>query len=498
LDQGTSSSRAILFDQQARPVAVGRRPVPAIYPRPGWVEQDAEVIWRSQWQAVEDCLRLAGVGAEAIAAIGIANQRETTVVWEWATGRPVAPAIVWQCRRTADRCEALKEQGLEPLFRERTGLLLDPYFSGTKAAWILDEQEHLATRARSGEVVFGTVDSWLVFQLTGGRAHVTDPSNASRTLLFDIHQLRWDAELASLLGVPLAMLPTVVDTSGVVGETDPRWFGRPIPVAALVGDQQAALFGQACLAPGRAKTTYGTGSFLLTPVGAHPVLSTHGLLTTVAWRRGGQTTYALEGAVFTSGAVVQWLRDELGIIRDVDETETLARSVGDTGGVYLVPAFAGLGAPYWDSRARGILVGLTRGTGRAHVVRAALEAVAYQTRDVLEVMQQDAAVSIKTLRVDGGAIRNNFLAQFQADILGVPVERPAVIETTALGAALLAGLAVGFWPDLDTVEGLWRREAVFLPHMDPDDRRRRYAGWIRAVDRAREWDTGADARVAPT
>ncbi|MDA8198975.1 MAG: glycerol kinase GlpK [Thermaerobacter sp.] len=487
LDQGTTSSRAILFDHHARPVAVGQREFPQIYPRAGWVEHDPEQIWASQWGAVQDCLAAAHKTGEDIAAIGITNQRETTVLWDRSTGRALGNAIVWQCRRTAGRCDELKAQGLEPLFRERTGLVVDAYFSGTKVAWMLDNTAGARARAENGEIAFGTVDSWLIHKLTGGRRHVTDVSNASRTLMYNIHTLDWDDELLGALDVPRAVCPEVVDSSGVAGETDPSWFGRPIPIAGIAGDQQAALFGQACLEPGMAKNTYGTGSFVLMNTGSEPVASRHGLVTTVAWRIAGKTTYALEGSIFVTGAVVQWLRDGLGIIGRAEETEGLALSVSDTDGVYLVPAFVGLGAPYWDSYARGTLVGITRGTGRGHVVRAALESIAFQSRDVLDAMAKDSGRELETLRVDGGAIANQFLAQFQADILGATVERPEVTETTALGSAFLAGLAVGYWPDESVIQSTWSRDALFTPSMAEEERSQRYTRWQAAVERSRAW-----------
>ncbi len=487
LDQGTTSSRAILFDKHARPVAVGQREFPQIYPRAGWVEHDPEQIWASQWGAVEDCLKAAHKTGADIAAIGITNQRETTVMWDRATGRAIGSAIVWQCRRTAGRCDELKAAGHESLFRERTGLVIDAYFSGTKVAWMLDHHEGARVRAERGELAFGTVDSWLIHKLTGGKRHVTDVSNASRTLMYNIHSLDWDDDLLSILNVPKSVCPEVMDSSGVAGETDPSWLGRPIPIAGIAGDQQAALFGQACLEPGMAKNTYGTGSFVLMNTGAEPVASRHGLVTTIAWRIGGRVSYALEGSIFVTGAVVQWLRDGLGIIGRAEETEALALSVPDTDGVYLVPAFVGLGAPYWDSYARGTLVGLTRGTGRSHLARAALESIAFQSRDVLDAMAKDSGRTLETLRVDGGAIANQFLAQFQADILGVTVERPAVTETTALGAAFLAGLAVGYWPDQRVIQSTWSREALFTPALSAEERDQRHSRWQEAVERSRGW-----------
>jgi glycerol kinase len=487
LDQGTTSSRAILFDEARRPVAVGQRRLSPHYPVPGWVEHDPEQIWATQWGAVEDCLQRARVSVRELAAIGITNQRETAILWDRASGQAVHPAVGWQCRRTADVCDALREAGHEPLVRERTGLVLDPYFSATKIAWILDRVPGLRARAERGDIAFGTVDSWLIYRLTSGRQHVTDASNASRTALFNIHTQSWDADLLNLFRVPAAILPTVVDSAGVAAHTDPVWFGQPVAISGIAGDQQAALFGQGCLAPGMAKNTYGTGSFLLMHTGDQPVSSRHGLLTTVAWKIGGQPEFALEGAIFVTGAVVEWLQDGLGVIQEASETEALAWSVADTAGVYLVPAFAGLGAPYWDPYARGTVVGLTRGSTRAHLVRAALEAMAFQSRDVLDAMSRDSGQPVTRLRVDGGAIRNNFLAQFQADILGVPVERPPVTETTAQGAAGLAGLGIGLWPDREAFLANWEAAAAFAPQMTADRREELYAGWHRAVERARAW-----------
>ncbi|MBT9259822.1 MAG: glycerol kinase GlpK [Clostridiales bacterium] len=487
LDQGTTSSRAILFDGRGNVVAVENKEFRQIYPQPGWVEHDPEEIWESQLHVAQAVLQKAGIKGDEVAAIGVTNQRETTILWDKRTGKPVHNAIVWQDRRTAGFCQELKDKGYEPLFRERTGLVLDPYFSGTKIRWLLDHVEGLRERAEKGEIAFGTVDSWLLFRLTGGKVHATDPSNASRTLLMDLGKVDWDDELLSILGVPRAILPKILPSSGVFGETDPALFGAAIPVAGMAGDQQAALFGQACYRPGMAKNTYGTGAFLLLNTGEKKVSSQKGLLTTVAWQLGEKVTYALEGSIFIAGAVIQWLRDELKILRDAAESEALAREVPDTGGVYLVPAFTGLGAPYWDPYARGILVGLTRGTNRSHVVRAALEAVAYQSRDVLAVMQEEAGLSLDALRVDGGAVQNDFLMQFQADILGTRVDRPKVHETTALGAAYLAGLAVGFWKDTEAIEGLWQRDRTFEPSMKEEEREARYQGWKRAVERALGW-----------
>ena len=488
LDQGTTSSRAILFDHGGRVVAVKNQEFRQIYPRPGWVEHDPYDIWHSQLQVAREVMQMAGVGPGDIAAIGITNQRETTLVWDRATGDPLHNAIVWQDRRTADLCGRIKDQGQEALFREKTGLVVDPYFSGTKIAWLLDNVPGLRARAERGEVAFGTVDTWLIWKLTGGRVHATDYSNASRTLIFNIHTCDWDDELLGILGIPRAMLPEARPSSGVYGETDPAVLDGAIPIAGVAGDQQAALFGQACFSPGMAKNTYGTGCFMLMNTGRRAVPSQKGLLTTIAWGVDGTVEYALEGSIFIAGAVVQWLRDELKIIEKAADTEPLARSVDDTGGVYLVPAFAGLGAPYWDPYARGTIVGITRGTGRAHLARAALESIAYQTRDVLDAMQADSGIRLEALRVDGGAVVNDFLMQFQADVLGVPVDRPVVNETTALGAAYLAGLAVGFWESREQIQQLWQRDRRFEPQMDEATRQALYGGWQRAVERSRSWE----------
>jgi glycerol kinase len=492
LDQGTTSSRAILFDHGGRVVAVRQREFPQLYPQPAWVEHDPEAIWTSQLDVAREVVHDSGLGPSDLAAIGITNQRETTLVWERATGAPVMNAIVWQDRRTAPLCDQLKAEGWEPRIREKTGLVIDAYFSGTKLAWMLDHVPGLRARAERGEVLFGTVDSFLIWRLSGGRAHVTDYSNASRTLLFNIHTLTWDDEILARLEIPRAMLPQPRPSSEVYATTDPEFFGAPVPIAGDAGDQQAATFGQACFAPGMAKNTYGTGSFLLLNTGeqAHP--STHGMLTTIGWGLGGRVTYCLEGSIFITGAAVQWLRDALGIITQAGETEALAASIPDTGDVYLVPAFAGLGAPYWDQYARGTIVGLTRGSGRAQLARAALEAAAYQTRDVAEAMAADAGIPLTELRVDGGMVANNWLMQFQANLLGVSVQRPIVAETTALGAAYLAGLATGFWSGLEEIARNWAVDRVFEPAMPAAERARLYHGWQRAVERARAWATPDD------
>ncbi len=494
LDQGTTSSRAILFAEDGLPVGSGQQEFRQIYPKPGWVEHDPEEIWQSQWLAIQACLASAGVSPEEIKAIGITNQRETTLVWNRKTGQPVYNAIVWQCRRTAPACDELRDRGLADSFRAKTGLVIDAYFSGTKVAWILDNVKEAREAANQGDLVFGTVDSWLIYKLTNGARHVTDYSNASRTLLFNIHSLEWDQELLDILGVPRSMCPEVVDSSGVAGVTAADWLGSAVPIAGIAGDQQAALFGQGCWKPGATKNTYGTGSFMLMNTGGVAVPSKEGLLTTIAWGIGGEVTYALEGSIFITGAVVQWLRDELKLISSAGETEALAQSVPDTGGVYVVPAFVGLGAPHWDAYARGTIVGLTRGSNRAHIVRAALESIAYQSRDVLEAMKKDSGESVDVLRVDGGAINNSFLAQFQADILGVKVERPQVTETTAMGAAFLAGLATGVWDGFDPLEQAWKRDALFSPAMGADRRDNLLVGWERAVGRAKGWER----QVAPS
>ena len=486
LDQGTSSSKAFLFDREGKIVANAGRDFRQIYPRSGWVEHDPEEIWSSQLEAARAVLAESGAATEEIDSIGITNQRETTVVWDAVTGKPACNAIVWQCRRTAERCADLKDRGLETLLRERTGLVTDAYFSATKAEWMLENVPGLRARADRGEVRFGTVDSWLVYCLTGGRVHVTDYSNASRTMLFDIHRLDWDEEIRRIFGIPASMLPKPVASSGVVGATETGIFGRSIPIAGIAGDQQAALFGQTALQSGQAKNTYGTGCFMLMNTGPRAVPSKN-LLTTIAWSIDGKVDYALEGSVFVAGAAVQWLRDELGVISDAAETEQLARSIPDSGGVYFVPAFVGLGAPYWDSYARGVIVGLTRGTGRAEIARAALEAIAFQTRDVLETMRRDSGIALDVLRVDGGAAVNDFLCQFQADVLGVAVERPAVSETTALGAAYLAGLATGFWTGREEILRNHRIEKRFMPEMRETERERLYEQWLRAVERSRAW-----------
>ncbi|MBM3875805.1 MAG: glycerol kinase GlpK [Verrucomicrobia bacterium] len=486
LDQGTTSSRAILFDHAGNVTAVAQQEFPQIFPKPGWVEHNPDDIWSSQAGVAAGVLAKAGIAARDVAAIGITNQRETAVVWDRATGRPIHNAIVWQDRRTAAACDTLRARGLAKLIQRKTGLVVDAYFSATKLAWILKHVPGAKARAKRGELAFGTVDSWLVWNLTGGKVHVTDPSNASRTMLFNIHTGDWDDELLALFGVPRAVLPEVRDSSGKYG--DATVFSDPVPIAGIAGDQQAALFGQVCSRPGMVKNTYGTGCFMLMNTGTKPIASRNKLLTTVAWRIGGRTEYALEGSIFIAGAAVQWLRDGLGIIKTSRDVEALAASVPDTGGASFVPALAGLGAPHWDPYARGLIAGLTRGTTAAHLARATLEGIAYQVADVLHAMEADAKIKLKELRVDGGACANNLLMQFQADLLGVPVVRPRVAETTALGAAYLAGLAVGFWKDHKEIATQWQADKRFAPTMKKSQRRRLTAGWQKALKRAKGWE----------
>jgi glycerol kinase len=489
LDQGTTSSRAILFDHEGRVVSTAQEEFPQIYPQPAWVEHDPEAIWGTQLGMARQALAKAGVKAAQVAAIGITNQRETTVVWDRETGAPLYNAIVWQCRRTAARCDRLRAEGWVDPIRNKTGLVIDAYFSGTKLAWLLETVPGLREKAERGQALFGTIDSFLIWRLSGGKLHVTDVSNASRTMLFDIHTLAWDDEILAELRIPRAMLPQVRPSSQVYGATEADLLGASVPIGGAAGDQQAALFGQSCFVPGQAKNTYGTGCFLLLNTGVQAVASQRGLLTTIAWQLYDRdaVTYALEGSIFIAGAAIQWLRDGLGIISRAAETEALAGEVADTGGVYFVPAFVGLGAPYWDAYARGTVVGLTRGTDRRHLARAALEAICYQSRDLLEAMSADAGIRLQALRADGGAAANNLLMQLQADLLGVPVQRPAVTETTALGAAYLAGLAVGYWSGLEEIATQWQAEAEFVPGMPPSQRDALYAGWQRAVERARGW-----------
>jgi glycerol kinase len=489
LDQGTTSSRAIVFDPAGAVVASASRPLTPRYPKPGWVEQDPDEIWSSQRDAAAEALERAQLSGRDLVAVGVANQRETTIVWERATGRSVYPAIVWQDRRTAEDCAQLRRNGAEAMVTRRTGLRLDPYFSATKIRWILEHEPNLRRRAENGELCFGTVDSWLIWHLSGGRLHVTDASNASRTLLYNLATGGWDHDLLSFFGVPRVMMPDIRASSEVCGEIAMEMPGGGAPIAGIAGDQQAALFGQACFQAGMAKNTYGTGCFLLLNTGTERVVSRNGLLTTVAWRIGNQTEYALEGSVFAAGAAIQWLRDELRLVQSAQELDEFAATATDTGGAYLVPAFAGLGAPHWDPYARGILVGLTRGTNRAQICRAVLEAIAHQSADLVTCMEKDSGLRIEELRVDGGASRSQLLMQIQADLLGIPVLRPAQVETTALGAVYLAGLAVGFWGSLDEIAKNQPKGTMFEPGEDlstvPDRRR----GWERALERARDWET---------
>jgi glycerol kinase len=485
LDQGTSSSRSIVFDPEGRMVAVAQRELTQHYPQAGWVEHDSLEIWQTQLETAREALARAGLQAHQVRAIGITNQRETTLLWHRRTGQPLHRAIVWQDRRTAPACQRLREQGLEPLFAERTGLRLDPYFSGTKLAWLLDQVPGARAQAEAGELAFGTVDSWLLWQLTGGAVHATDVSNASRTLLFNLHTRQWDAELLAALNVPAAVLPRVMPSMAAFGETLPQWLGAPVPVAGMAGDQQSALFGQACLGPGMAKNTYGTGCFMLAHTGMHGRTSAHGLLTTAVAQGSGPAQFALEGSVFMGGAVVQWLRDGLGLIRHSADVQALAAQVPDAGGVVLVPAFTGLGAPYWQPEARASITGLTRGSTAAHIARAALDSIAFQSAALLQAMNADAraagAEPVRELRVDGGACVNDLLMQIQADLLGIPVVRPVVTETTALGAACLAGLQSGVYAGLQALSDQWRAERVFEPRISADEAATRMARWERAV-----------------
>ncbi len=487
LDSGTTSNRAILFNKNSEIVAVAQKEFEQIYPNPGWVEHDPLEIWATQSGVALEVMSKAGVKPEDIAGIGITNQRETTILWDRETGEPVYNAIVWQCRRTANYADILEaREGLAEYTQENTGLLLDPYFSATKMAWILDNVPGVRERAEKGEICFGTVDSWLVWKLTDGKVHVTDYSNASRTMLFNIKTLQWDERMLKELDIPKSVLPEVKPSSCIYGYT--THFGGNIPIAGMAGDQQCALFGQACFNPGDAKNTYGTGAFLLMNTGKEKALSTNGLLSTIAWGlKEGEVDYALEGSIFVAGAAIQWLRDEMRLIDTSPDSEHFAKKVPDTNDCYVVPAFTGLGAPYWDPYARGVITGLTRGVNKNHVIRATLESLAYQTKDVLDAMEKDSGVKLSSLKVDGGASANNFLMQFQADILGVPVERPVVVETTALGAAYLAGLAVGFWESLEDVAKAWKVERTFEPMMEPRTRAKLYAGWQKAVERANGW-----------
>ena len=488
LDAGTTSNRCILFDQEGRVRAAAQKEFPQIFPKPGWVEHDAREIWATQLGVAVEAMGKIGATAADIAAIGITNQRETTVVWDRATGEPMYNAIVWQCRRTSAYCDELKARGYAEAIRRKTGLVVDAYFSGPKIRWILDNVPGARRRAEAGELLFGTVETWLIWLLTGGRVHVTDYSNASRTMLFNINTLDWDEELLDLMDIPRSMLPTPVPSSQVYGETDPGFFGRSIPIAGAAGDQQAALFGQACFTPGQAKNTYGTGCFLLMNTGDKPVFSSSGLVTTVAWGLGSRVSYALEGSIFVAGAAIQWLRDEMRLIDSAADSEYHAGKVDDTAGCYVVPAFTGLGAPYWDQYARGAIVGLTRGVNKNHIIRATLESIAYQVSDVLEAMRADSGIALTSLKVDGGASSNNVLMQLQADILQVTVHRPVCVETTALGAAYLAGLAVGYWSSQEEIARNWAVDRTFLPAITTQERDKKLQGWKRAVTRAFDWE----------
>ena len=487
LDAGTTSNRAIIFDSESNIVAVAQKEFTQIFPKAGWVEHDAEEIWSTQITVALEAIQKAGLTANDIAAVGITNQRETTVVWEKATGRPVYNAIVWQSRQTMDICNDLKAKGLEPEFKQKTGLVVDAYFSGTKAKWILDNVEGARAKAEKGELLFGTIDTWLIWKLSAGKVHVTDYSNASRTLMYNIRDLKWDEKLLEYLTVPASMLPQVRPSSEVYGTTDPAVFGAAVPLSGAAGDQQAALFGQTCFEPGMAKNTYGTGCFMLMNTGDKVYTSNNGLLTTIAWGLDGKVEYALEGSIFVAGSAVQWLRDGIRLIEAAPDSEWVAKKVKDADGVYVVPAFVGLGAPYWDMKARGAILGLTRGTSKSHVVRATLDSMAYQTKDVLSAMEADSNIKLQALKVDGGAVANNILMQFQADILGVPVDRPKVTETTALGAAYLAGLAVGVWTNKTDLTKKWQLDNRFEPKMDAGESAALYKGWQKAVKRSMDW-----------
>ena len=485
IDQGTTSSRAIIFNKSGEIVYSSQREFTQYFPKSGWVEHNANEIWSSILSCIASCLSESGVRPEQIVGIGITNQRETTVVWDKESGKPVYNAIVWQSRQTTSIWNELKEAGYEDTVKKKTGLLIDPYFSGTKVKWILDNVAGVREKANKGEVLFGTIDSWLIWKLSGGKAHVTDYSNASRTLMYNIHELKWDEELLDMFTVPVSMLPEVRPSSETYALTaDYHFFGREVPIAGVAGDQQAALFGQACFEEGMAKNTYGTGCFMLMNTGEKPVESNHGLLTTIAWGLEGKVTYALEGSIFIAGAAIQWLRDGLNLIQSAEESEQYANNVVSTEGVYVVPAFVGLGTPYWDSDVRGAVFGITRGTSKDHFIRATLESLAYQSKDVLSAMEQDSSITLKTLRVDGGAVKNNFLMQFQSDVLQVPVERPVVNETTALGAAYLAGLAVGFWKGSEEIAEQWKVDSSFEPKMKVEEQKSLYEGWKKAVNAA--------------
>lgn len=494
-DSGTTSSRCILFNKAGNIVSVAQREFTQYFPKPGWVEHDGNRIWATQLAVAVEAMQKTNITAEEIAAIGITNQRETTLVWDKVTGEPVYHAIVWQCRRTVDYCEQLKSQGSEEFFRKKTGLLLDPYFSATKLKWILDNVPDARKRAKEGKLLFGTVDTWLIWKLTKGRVHVTDYSNASRTMMFNINTLQWDDEILELLDIPRCMLPVVKPSSCIYGNSDLSFFGREIPISGVAGDQQAALFGQTCFEAGDVKNTYGTGGFLLLNVGEKPVFSENGLVTTIAWGIGDKINYALEGSVFVAGASIQWLRDEMRLIDSSEDSEYMAKKVRDTHGCYVVPAFTGLGAPYWDPYARGMIIGITRGVNKYHIIRATLESVAYQVNDVLQAMRTDADIEFVSLKADGGASRNDFLLQAQADLCNIPVLRPICIETTALGAAYLAGLAVGFWDSMEDIKLNWRIQSIFKPNMAQEERERKVYGWEQAVHRTFGWGKIQDKSV---
>ena len=496
LDSGTTSNRCILFNEKGEICSLAQKEFTQYFPQPGWVEHDASEIWQTQLSVAREAMHQAGADYRDIGAIGITNQRETVILWDRITGQPISHAIVWQCRRTADFTEALKAKtpGIVDLFRSKTGLVIDPYFSGTKIRWLLDHTDGAREKAAKGELCFGTVDSWLIYKLTKGKVHVTDCSNASRTLLFNINTLQWDKELCDVLDIPMNILPEVKPSSCIYGESDPEFFGGPIRIAGAAGDQQAALFGQTCFAPGDAKNTYGTGCFMLMNTGEKPIFSSNGLLTTIAWGLDGKVTYALEGSVYVAGAAIQWLRDELKVIDSSPDSEYFATRVKDTNGCYVVPAFTGLGAPYWDPYARGAITGLTRGVNKYHIIRATLESLAFQTSDVLHAMEMDSGISMRALKVDGGASNNNFLMQFQSDIINAPVLRPQCVETTAMGAAYLAGLATGFWQDKEDVIRNWALEREFSPCMDEQEREKQLAGWRQAVGSTRGWAKPADTQ----
>ncbi|KGX84226.1 glycerol kinase GlpK [Pontibacillus marinus] len=486
LDQGTTSSRAILFNHDGEVVQTAQKEFQQFFPKPGWVEHDANEIWTSILSCIADVLTKAEIQPDQVASIGITNQRETTVIWDKETGQPIYHAVVWQSRQTNDICNELRENGYEDLFKKKTGLVLDPYFSGTKVKWILDHVDGAREKAKQGKLLFGTIDTWLIYKLSGGQAHVTDYSNASRTLMYNIYDLEWDQELLDILEVPKSMLPDVRPSSEVYAYTvDYHFFGKEIPIAGVAGDQQAALFGQACFEKGMAKNTYGTGCFVLMNTGEEGVPSDQGLLTTIAWGVDGRVEYALEGSIFVAGSAIQWLRDGLRMIKDAPASEDYAKKVDSTEGVYVVPAFVGLGTPYWDSDARGAVFGLTRGTSKEHFIRATLESLAYQTKDVVDAMKEDSGIDLKTLRVDGGAVKNDFLMQFQSDVLGVEVDRPIVNETTALGAAYLAGLAVGYWDSKDKITEQWKKDRTFKPELENKEAEELYKGWQKAVAAAR-------------